>query len=469
MPAYFNDAQRQATKDAGRIAGLEVLRILNEPTAASLACGLDKGNKINVAVYDLGGGTFDITLLSLNKGIFEVRATNGDTHLGGDDFDQAIIQLLMDEFKAAEGIDLSGDRVALARLKEAAELAKCELSSQLQAEVNLPFIAMDASGSPRHLLYSLSRDKFNDITKALVDATMMPCELALRDAKLNKADIAEIVLVGGMTRVPEVRRSVEAFFGRAPHLGVDPDEAIAVGAAIQGGILKGEVRDKLLLDVTPLSLGVGVAGGLMSKLIEKNTTVPTRATQTYTTANDMQTSVRISVFQGEKPLAAENMFLGDFELINIKAAPRGEPKIEVSFDIDANGILRVRAQDKETKQVQQIRIEPNSGLKEDEIARMLEDAQKASAVNKENTDIAQYKMTCQKLADEAGREIEILRRNDDEKKAMLAELKQYQDRLAEAELDALKELLKELNVYLIRIRLQSRPSANPCLEIKRPR
>jgi molecular chaperone DnaK len=369
VPAHFNDAQRQATKDAGRIAGLDVLRILNEPTAASLACALDdKGRKLNVAVYDLGGGTFDITLLSLNKGIFEVRSTNGDTHLGGDDFDQAIIQLLMEEFKKTEGIDLSADRMALARLKEAAETAKCDLSTLSTAEINLPFIAQDSGGAPRHFLYSLSRDKFNEITKPLVEATLKPCDMALKDATLTKADIGAVVLVGGMTRVPEVRRCVEAFFGKPLHAGANPDEAIAIGAAIQGGILKGDVRDKLLLDVTPLSLGVRVAGGLMSKVIEKNTTVPTRTTRSYTTANDLQSSVRISVYQGEKPLAAENMFLGDFELINIKPAAKGDPRIEVTFDIDASGILQVRAQDKETGQVQQIRIEPNSGLKEEEIA-----------------------------------------------------------------------------------------------------
>ena len=453
VPAYFSDSQRQATKDAGRIAGLDVLRILNEPTSAALSCGLDQRKNLTVAVYDLGGGTFDVTIMQLKGGVFEVRATNGDTHLGGDDFDQVIIHLLMDAFKASDGIDLSVDKLALQRLKEAAEKAKIELSTQVQAEVNLPFIAQDATG-PRHLVHSLTREGFNAATAALVQATLKPCDRALGDAKIGRNQVDEVLLVGGMTRVPEVRRVVQDFFGKAPHAGVDPDEAVAVGAAIQGGILKGQVRDKLLLDVTPLSLGVRVSGGLFSKLIEKNTTVPTRKTATYTTANDMQTSVRISVYQGENPLAADNIFLGDFELVNIKAALRGQPQIDVSFDIDANGILRVRAQDKETKQVQQIKIEPNSGLKEEQIAGMVEAAQKLARVNTAQSADEMLRLTCRKLAEESRREMDLPGlvqggvTGDD--KAWLAAVEL---RLNGESGDALKASLKELNQFILKLRL----------------
>jgi molecular chaperone DnaK len=453
VPAYFSDAQRQATKDAGKIAGLEVMRILNEPTAAALSCGLDQKKNLNVAVYDLGGGTFDVTLLSLKAGVFEVRSTNGDTHLGGDDFDQVIIQLLIKQFLDAEGIDVSKDKLALQRLKEAAESAKIELSWQLQAEISLPFLANSPSG-PRHLVTTLTRDAFNEATAHLVQATLKPCEKALLDGRLAKTQIDEVLLVGGMTRVPEVRRVVEQFFGKPPHPGVDPDEAVAVGAAIQGGILKGQVRDKLLLDVTPLSLGVRVSGGLFSKLIEKNTTVPCRKTAVYTTANDMQTSVRISVYQGENPLAAENIFLGDFELVNIKPAPRGTPQIEVSFDIDANGILRVRAMDKETRQAQNIKIEPNSGLRDEQLKSMIEAAQHHAATNVQHSEADQYRLTCRKLVQECRRELDLPGLAEGLDKAAAAEwLGQVGARLEEEPAEAVKGTLKELNQFVLRLRM----------------
>ncbi len=453
VPAYFSDAQRQATKDAGRIAGLEVLRILNEPTAASLACGLDQRKDQTIVVYDLGGGTFDITLLRLAGGVFEVRATTGDTHLGGDDWDHAIIRILIDEFKKLEGIDLTGDRMALQRLKEAAEQAKIDLSWQLQAEVSLPFLAMGPEG-PVHLTYSLTRDAFVVATKALVEATLKPCEDALREAHLTKEQVDVILLVGGMTRVPEIRRRVAEFFGKPAHPGVDPDEAVAIGAAIQGGILKGQVRDKLLLDVTPMSLGVRVTGGMMSRLIDRNTTVPTRKTITYTTANDMQTSVRIGVYQGEAPLAADNIFMGDFELVGIKADVRGAPQIDVTFDIDANGILKVKAFDKFTKLSQSIRIEPNSGLDEAQLAKMVDSAKAHSKIAKVSGEAAQYRLTCQKLAEEIARELQLPDLPSTlDKVAFEAELQVLKDQIKEAELDHLKALLKELNQALLRLRV----------------
>ncbi|HEY3224510.1 MAG TPA: molecular chaperone DnaK [Pseudolabrys sp.] len=374
VPAYFNDAQRQATKDAGKIAGLEVLRIINEPTAAALAYGLDKQKSGTIAVYDLGGGTFDISILEIGDGVFEVKSTNGDTFLGGEDFDMRLVNYLADEFQKEQGIDLRRDKLALQRLKESAEKAKIELSSTTQTEINLPFITADASG-PKHLTMKLTRAKFEALVDDLIQKTIQPCKQALKDAGISAAQINEVVLVGGMTRMPKVQEVVKQLFGKEPHKGVNPDEVVAVGAAIQAGVLQGDVKDVLLLDVTPLSLGIETLGGVFTRIIDRNTTIPTKKSQVFSTAEDNQNAVTIRVFQGEREMAADNKLLGQFDLVGIPPAPRGVPQIEVTFDIDANGIVNVQAKDKATRKEQQIRIQASGGLTESDIEKMIKDAE----------------------------------------------------------------------------------------------
>ena len=397
VPAYFNDAQRQATKDAGKIAGLEVLRIINEPTAAALAYGLDKKKEAKtIAVYDLGGGTFDVSILEIGDGVFEVKSTNGDTHLGGEDFDMVLVSYLADEFKKEQGIDLRSDKLALQRLKEAAEKAKIELSSAPQTEINLPFITADASG-PKHLTMKLTRAKLESLVETLINRTKGPCEKALKDAGLKAAEIDEVVLVGGMTRMPKVQEVVKQLFGKEPHKGVNPDEVVAVGAAIQGGVLKGEVKDVLLLDVTPLSLGIETLGGVFTRLIDRNTTIPTKKGQTFSTAEDGQNAVTIRVFQGEREMAADNKMLGQFDLLGIPPAPRGVPQIEVTFDIDANGIVHVSAKDKATGKEQSIRIQASGGLSDADIDKMVKDAEAHAAEDKQRRELVELRNQAEAL------------------------------------------------------------------------
>jgi len=431
VPAYFNDSQRQATKDAGKIAGLEVLRIVNEPTAAALAYGLDKKRDEKIAVYDLGGGTFDVSILELGEGVFEVKSTNGDTHLGGDDFDEQIISWLVDEFKKDQGIDLRKDRMALQRLKEAAEKAKCELSTVLETEINLPFITADASG-PKHLSLKLTRAKLEQLVEDLIQRSIGPCRQALKDAGLDPSNIDEVVLVGGQTRMPKVQALVRELFGKEPHKGVNPDEVVAVGAAIQAGVLVGDVKDVVLLDVTPLSLGIETLGGVMTRLIERNTTIPTRKSELFTTAADSQTSVEIHVLQGERQLARDSRTLGRFHLVGIPSAPRGIPQIEVAFDIDANGILNVAAKDLATSKEQKITITASSGLTKDEIERMVKESDRCAEEDKKRREEIEVRNQLDSLCYQTEKML-----NENREKLPIAELGTL-----ETAIEAAKEALK---------------------------